>query len=56
MQEAQISENGSRSEIRTCRNEGKDEMLIMIFLDRILEHKTLKMHLLTNYTCYVLSS
>lgn len=47
MQEAQISESGSRSEIRTHRNEGKDEMLIIIFLDRILEHKTHKMYLLT---------
>lgn len=56
MEEAQISESGSRSEIRTCGNEGKDEMLIIIFLDRTLKQKTDKMHLLINFTCYMLSS
>ena len=56
MQEANISENRSRSEVRTCRNEGKGEMLItIVFLNWILEHKTDKMHLFTDYKGYMLS-
>lgn len=54
MQEAKISENRSRSEIRTCKNEEKGEMLISLFLNWILEHKTDKMYLFTNYKGYVL--